>query len=229
MGTEEDLDETVQLAQLAGGKVLSAIADVRSFDTVSSVVRRGLDAFGSIDIVVANAGIFATPMPVWEIDPVDFQAVVDVDLLGVWNTMRAALPAMVASGRGGSVVVTASGAAVKGSPNISSYVAAKHGLLGLIKSAARELGPHHIRVNAVLPGNANTPMFRNDAMMQLFVPDQEEPDEGEFLRRAAANIPLGVPFVEASDITEAVVWLSSPRARYITGVALPVDGGSSIP
>ena len=229
MPGREDLDETVRAVAAAGAKVVHGVADVRSFQEVDAVVRQGLDTFGGIDVVVANAGIVGRPAPTWKIDPVDFQTVVDVDLVGVWHTIRAAVPSMVAAGRGGSVIAIASGAALKGVPNIGSYVAAKHGLIGLVRTAARELGPHRIRANAVLPGNANTPMFRNESTMRLFVPDQDEPTEEEFLRRAAQGIPMGIPFVETSDVTEAVVFLASSRARHITGIAMPVDAGGAIP
>jgi SDR family mycofactocin-dependent oxidoreductase len=224
-----ELDETVRLIQSAGGTVVAGIADVRDFEQVDALVRLGIDVFGGIDVVVANAGIFGAVAKVWEIEPTNFQAVVDVDLVGVWHTFRAALPSMVAAGRGGCIIATASGAAVKGTPNLGPYVAAKHGLVGLVKTTARELAPHGIRANAVLPGNTDTPMFRSDAMMRAFVPEADKPDEQEFLNRAANGIPMGIPFVEAGDITEAVLWLSSDRARYVTGVALSVDGGGAIP
>jgi (+)-trans-carveol dehydrogenase len=229
MATRDDLNETVRLVEEAGAAVVASVADVRSFAEVDAAVQLGLQAFGRLDVVIANAGIFGRPAPLWEIDPADFQAVVDVDLVGAWHTLRAALPSMIAAGRGGSVVATASGAAVKGSPNIGSYVAAKHGLVGLMKTAARELGPHGIRANTVLPGNTNTPMFRNDAMVRLFVPDIDQPTDADFLARAASRIPLGSPFVDPVDITEAVLWLCSSRARNVTGVALSVDGGGAIP
>lgn len=229
MATTEDLKETVRLVESRGAKAVAGVADVRSFQQVDAIAQQGLDAFGHIDIVIANSGIVSTPAKVWEIDPADFQSVVDVDLVGVWHTMRASLPSMVEQERGGCVVVTASGAAVKGTANISPYVAAKHGLIGLVMTAARELGPHRIRVNAVLPGNTNTMMFRNEATMRLFTPDLDEPEEDKFLQRAASRTPMGIPYVEPSDISEAIVFLASSRARYITGTSMLVDGGSAIP
>jgi NAD(P)-dependent dehydrogenase (short-subunit alcohol dehydrogenase family) len=131
--------------------------------------------------------------------------------------------------RQGSVVVTGSGASVKGLPNVGAYVTSKHGLVGMVRVMAKEMAASGVRVNAVLPGNANTPMFNNEAMRKLYVPDEPEPSEETFLTRARAGIPMGIPYVEPSDITDAVVWLASPAARHVTGVLLPVDGGSAIP
>jgi NAD(P)-dependent dehydrogenase (short-subunit alcohol dehydrogenase family) len=136
---------------------------------------------------------------------------------------------MLAAGRPGAVVVTGSGGSVKGLLHIAPYVAAKHGLVGLVRTMAKELGPRGIRVNAVLPGNVNTAMFNNDDMRHLYVPDQPEPAEEVFLGRAAATIPMRVPYVQPEDVTEAVCYLASDEARYVTGALLPVDAGSGIP
>lgn len=227
MATPEDLDETVAAARAAGGIIQGYQADVRSQDQLDEVVKQAVTSFGGIDVVVANAGILPPASGLCETTEETFQNVLDVNLLGVWRTIKAAMPSL--RERRGSAIVTASGAAVKGTPNVGSYVTSKHGLVGLVRVMARELAPSGVRVNAVLPGNTNTPMFNNPALHKLYVPEEPEPSEEQFLGRARAGIPMGVPYVEPSDVTEAVVWLASAAARYVTGVLLPVDGGSAIP
>lgn len=227
MSTPEDLDETVAAARAAGGVIEGYQADVRDQEQVDEVVNHALSSFGGIDVVVANAAILAAPSQLWETSEQDFRTVLDVNLLGVWRTVKAAMPSLLE--RRGSVVITGSGAAVKGLPNVGAYVTSKHGLVGMVRVMARELAPSGIRVNAVLPGNVNTPMFNNDGLHRLYVPDDPDPSEEQFLARASAGIPMGIPYVQPSDVTEAVVWLASPAARYVTGTLLPVDGGSAIP
>jgi SDR family mycofactocin-dependent oxidoreductase len=227
MATPEDLDETVAAVRAAGGTIEGYQADVRYADQLDAVAKQAVSNFGGIDVVVANAAIMAPSAPFWKLSEEDFQNVLDVNLVGVWRTIRAAMPSL--RERRGSVVVTASGAAVKGTPFIGAYVTSKHGLVGMVRVMARELAQSGVRVNAVLPGNTNTPMFNNETVRKLYVPEEPEPTEEEFLTRARTGTPMGIPYVQPSDITEAVVWLASPAARYVTGVLLSVDGGSAIP
>jgi (+)-trans-carveol dehydrogenase len=209
--------------------VLAAVADVRDEAQVETVFDAAVARFGAIDVVVANAGIVGSFGTVWEIgDPV-FRDVLDVNVVGSWHVLKSAAARMRAAGRSGSIVVTGSGASLKGLPNISPYVASKHALVGLVRSAARELAPHHIRVNLVAPGNVATPMLLNDAMFGLYAPDLDQPGRADFVERAAAGVPMGIPFVDPEDVSEAVLFLASDAARYITGTVLPVDGGSAIP
>jgi SDR family mycofactocin-dependent oxidoreductase len=222
-----DLDETVATARAAGGIIEGYKADVRHQDQLDEVVKHAITSFGGVDVVVANAAILSPRSHLWETTEHDFRNVLDVNLLGVWRTIKAAMPALIE--RRGSVVVTGSGASVKGLPNVGAYVTSKHGLVGMVRVMAREMAPSGVRVNAVLPGNANTPMFNNEAMRKLYVPEEPEPSEKTFLARARAGIPMGIPYVEPSDITDAVIWLTSSAARHVTGVLLPVDGGSAIP
>jgi (+)-trans-carveol dehydrogenase len=227
MSAPQDLDETVAAARAAGGIIEGHQADVRHQDQLDEVARQAVASFGGIDVVVANAAILAPAAQLCDASEADFRNVLEVNLLGVWRTIKAAMPSL--RGRRGSVVVTGSGAAVKGLPNVGAYVTSKHGLVGMVRVLAKELAPSGVRVNAVLPGNANTPMFNNEALRKLYVPDEPEPGEEQFLSRARQGIPMGIPYVEPHDVTEAVVWLASPAARYVTGALLPVDGGSAIP
>lgn len=229
LATEADLEETARQVKGVGGHMVAVVADVRSFDAVSDVVADGVAEFGTINVILGNAAILGERANSWEQSEKVFRDVLDVNVIGVWNTIRAGLAPMLADDRGGSIIVTGSGASVKGLANIAPYVASKHALVGLVHTMARELGPRGVRVNGVLPGNANTDMFHNDAVRKMYLPDLPEHDEEEFLRRAGAGSPMRIPFVEVSDVSEAVAFLAGDASRYITGTLLPVDGGTAIP
>jgi (+)-trans-carveol dehydrogenase len=154
---------------------------------------------------------------------------VDINLTGVFNTVRAALPSMVQRGEGGSLVLTSSTAGLRAYPNTAHYTAAKHGVIGLMKVLAQECGPHGIRVNAVCPTTVRTPLVINDATFELFAPDKESPGEDD-VREAfeGLNILPGVAWIEPSDVSDAIAFLCSDAAKYITGVALPIDAGNIV-
>jgi (+)-trans-carveol dehydrogenase len=229
LATPADLDETARLVREQGVGAYKAVADVRDMAAVEQVLVDGSAELGRPSVIIANAGITTTAARSWEITEQAFRTVVDVDLVGVWHTLAAGVRLLRAHDEPGSCVATGSGASIKGLANIGAYVAAKHGVLGLVRTMARELGPFGIRVNAVLPGNAHTDMFDNDAMRRLFIPDTEDRTERLFRERASAGSPMGLPWVEPADISEAVLFLASDAARYVTGIALPVDGGTAIP
>ncbi|WP_179473560.1 mycofactocin-coupled SDR family oxidoreductase [Mycolicibacterium vinylchloridicum] len=224
LGTKEDLDETVRLVEAQGRRIVPVVADVRDLDALRTGVQSGVDALGDIDIVVANAGVVAIGLK----DPVDEQVyrdIVDTNLGGVWHTIVATVPSIIRKGRGGSIILTSSaqglvGRGGDGSAAMFAYAAAKHGVVGLMRSAANAYAQHNIRVNTVHPSGVGTPMILNDHTLRTF---QENPNGAAL----SANL-LPVPFVEAEDVTNAVVWLASPKARYITGVALPVDAGHAV-
>jgi SDR family mycofactocin-dependent oxidoreductase len=224
LAARSDLEQTAKQIGSAGGQAVLEVADVRDPDGVRSVVARVLEAFGRIDVVVTNAGVFSVGDPL-TLSPQTWRDVLDVNLTGVWNTVQACLPAMVEGGRGGSVVMTSSIGGVQGLLQCPHYVASKHAVIGLMRSLANELAPHRIRVNAVCPTNVNTPMIQNPANYRTFRPDLEEPRSEDIVGVAAEMHLLDVPWVEPEDVTAAVVWLASDAARYLTGVALPVDAG----
>jgi len=219
-----DLQLTAKLAEGEGVRVLTAEADVRDQAALDDVAERALAAFGHIDIVVANAGT-ASHAPAWELSDDQWQNVVDVNLTGVWRTVKACVPAMIARGQGGAVVLTSSLAGLHGYGNIASYVAAKHGVNGLMRTLANELGPHNIRVNSVCPGLINTDMMMNDATYAMFRPDVAAPtlEDAREVFRTMQLLPLD--WLEPRDVSNAIAFLVSDEARAITGVALPVDGG----
>ena len=222
--TPADLRLTAKLVEAEGARALIAEADVRDQGGLDDVVARALAAFGHIDIVVANAGT-ASHAPTWELADDQWQNVVDVNLTGVWRTVKACVPAMIARGQGGAVVLTSSLAGLHGYGNIASYVAAKHGVNGLMRTLANELGPHNIRVNTVCPGLINTDMMMNDETYAMFRPDVEHPtlEDAKAVFQVMQLLPLD--WLEPRDVSNAIAFLVSDDARAITGVALPVDGG----
>jgi len=225
LGTEEELAQTASLVEDLDRRVVAQKADVRSLAALESAVSAGLAEFGHIDIVCANAGI-ASFAPAWEITEEQWMTMIDVNLNGAWRTLRAVVPSMIEAGRGGSIIVTSSNAGVRGIPNLAHYVSAKHGVLGLMRTFAAELAEHWIRVNAVLPSSTDTPMINNPAIYSLFNPGVENPTREMSLPGYQAMNLLQVPMLEPRDISNAILWLASDEARYVTGVALPVDAGS---
>jgi SDR family mycofactocin-dependent oxidoreductase len=227
LATTDDLDETVAEIRAKGRRAVKGVADVRDLAQVQAVVDAGLAEFGRIDIVSANAGI-GTWATCWEMTAQQWKDMIDVNLTGVFNTTRAALPSMVERGDGGCVVLTSSTAGLIGYQNTAHYTAAKHGVIGLVKVLAQELGPHRIRVNAVCPTTVNTPLVVSDMTFELFAPDVANPTAGDVRQPfAALNILPDVPWIEPEDVSEAVVWLCSDAARYVTGIALPIDAGNT--
>jgi (+)-trans-carveol dehydrogenase len=228
LGTEDELDETVAQVEARGQRAVKGLADVRDLAQVQAVVDAGLEQLSRIDIVCANAGI-GTWAVAWEMTPQQWQDMIDVNLTGVFNATRAALPSMVERGEGGSVVLTSSTAGLIGYANTAHYTAAKHGVIGLMKVLAQELGPHRIRVNAICPTTVNTPLVINDETFDLFRPDLDQPTADDVREPfAALNILPDTPWIEPEDVSEAVAWLCSDAARYITGISMPIDAGNTV-
>ena len=227
MAEAADLDRTVTLVEALDRRVLAVRADVRDLAALQAAVADALTTFGRLDVVVANAGI-AGYAPALEMDEATWQEMIDINLTGVWKTVRAAAPALVDGGRGGAIVLTSSVAGLMGFPNLAHYCAAKHGLVGLMKVLAVELAPHSIRVNSVHPTNVDTDMIQNPAIHSLFsgMPDADPATAAAAMKSMHA---LPIPWVDPADISNAVAWLVSDEARYVTGVALPVDGGMTAP
>ncbi len=218
MATPDDLAQTVKEVEALDRRIVASQADVRDADAIASALAAGVAEVGAVDIVCANAGI--APMSVHE--PHEAWAdVIAVNLTGVFNTVEAVIPAMIERGRGGAIVLTSSTAGINGIGGPTrgglGYAAAKHGVVGLMRSYANNLAPHSIRVNSVHPTGVNTPMVVNDAMQEFLAQDPT-------MSNAMANA-LPIDMVEAVDISNAIVWLVSDDARYVTGVTLPVDAG----
>lgn len=224
MATPEDLAETAQLVEKTGRNVVVGQADVRDWEQVSELVERGVTELGRLDFVLANAGIMPSLGEPSHRRPA-FRDAVDVMLTGVYNTVEAALPAMLRQDSGGAIVVTSSAAGLKvGGVRLDTmshggagYIAAKHGVVGLMRYYANALAEKNIRVNSVHPTGVNTPMVVNQQFAEYVA---EHPHFGETMRNL-----LPVPVVEPSDVTEAMLYLCADSGRYVTGTALPVDAG----
>jgi (+)-trans-carveol dehydrogenase len=227
MATEDDLAETARLVEAEGAGIVARKGDVRQLDSLGDALQEGLDKFGHIDIVAANAGISPFGPETWLNDDRQWNDVYEVNLLGVRNTCKAVVPAMIDAGRGGAITITSSGAGLKGVYGLSDYCATKWGVLGFARSLANELAVHSIRVNVIAPGTVDTDMVQNDGLRRMFRPDLESPTREDVAQYFEQMSMLPIPWVEPVDISNALLFLSSEEARYITGVILPVDAGMS--
>jgi (+)-trans-carveol dehydrogenase len=227
MSTPEDLAETVQMVEKLGRRIVATHTDVRDYDALKQALDDAVAQLGRLDIVAANAGIVSYG-PAAELTERSWRDVIDVNLTGVWHTCKAAIPHLIAGGRGGAMIITSSVAGLKGWENQAHYVSAKHAVVGLMRTLARELAPHSIRVNTVHPTSVNTDMLLNDFTYKLFRPELDAPtlDDAKELFYEINTLPT--PWVETIDISNAVLFLASDEARYITGVQLPVDAGCTL-
>jgi SDR family mycofactocin-dependent oxidoreductase len=217
-----DLDETVKLVETEDRRVVARQADVRDYDALDAAFQEGVRELGRVDIILANAGIIRLGP---ERDPrTEWSDIIDVNLTGVWNTIRVALPAMIEGGRGGSIVITSSSAGLRATgtdkAGPQAYAAAKRGLVGLMQVLAIDLAKHWIRVNTIHPTGVATGMVLNPAMEELLASN----DPG----LAAMQNALPVEMLQPEDIANAVAWLVSDEARFVTGVSLPLDAGFAI-
>ncbi|MFC3961895.1 mycofactocin-coupled SDR family oxidoreductase [Nocardia jiangsuensis] len=226
--TPEDLAETVKLVEETGRRIVAAQVDVRDYDALSAAVDAGVEQLGRLDIVVANAGIGNGGETLDKTSEQDWNTMIDINLSGVWKSVKAAVPHLLAGERGGSIILTSSVGGLKAYPNTGHYIAAKHGVVGLMRTFAVELGQHSIRVNSVHPTNVNTPMFMNENTMKMFRPDLENPGVEDFRVVAQFMHVLPIGWVEPEDISNAVLFLASDESRYVTGLPLTVDGGSML-
>ncbi len=224
MATPDDLAQTVKEVEALDRRIVATQADVRDYTALKTAVDDGVAQLGRLDIVAANAGI-ASFEPTDSMDEQMWQDMIDVNLTGVWHTVKAAIPHLRAAG-GGSIILTSSTAGIKGMGNLAHYVAAKHGVVGLMRTLANELAPDMIRVNSVHPTSVSTDMIHNSVTYELFAPDLDHPTRDQIGERFQAMNALPIPWVEPRDISNAVLFLASDETRYITGVTLPVDAGS---
>jgi (+)-trans-carveol dehydrogenase len=226
--TADDLAQTADLVKAQNRRIVTAEVDVRDYDALKAAVDSGVEQLGRLDIIVANAGIGNGGNTLDKTNEDDWKDMIDVNLTGVWHTVKAGVPHLLSSGRGGSIVLTSSVGGLKAYPHTGHYIAAKHGVVGLMRTFAVELGAQNIRVNSVHPTNVNTPMFMNEGTMKLFRPDLENPgpDDMKVVAQLMHTLPVG--WVEPVDISNAVLFLASDEARYVTGLPLTVDAGSML-
>jgi SDR family mycofactocin-dependent oxidoreductase len=224
--TSDELAETARLVEEVGGHIVTGVVDVRDPEDMRSAVDAGASTLGGIDIVCATAGITSRGMAT-ELDELTWQTMLDVNLTGVWRTCKVAAPHLIARGSG-AVVLVSSIAGLRGLVGVAHYTSAKHGVVGLMRSLAKEFAPHHVRVNSVHPTNVDTPMIQNAAVSSAFRPDLDRPPtRAEFAEAARSMNMLDIPWIDPVDVANACLFLASDEARYITAVALPVDAGST--
>lgn len=227
LASPEDLQETVAAVEKTGRRIVARQADVRDTAGLEKALQEGIDELGRLDVVVANAGIASFGQG-WELDETTWQDMIDINLTGVWHTAKAAVPHLLEADNGGSLIFTSSIGGLKGVMNVAHYVSAKHGLVGLMRTFANELAPRRIRVNTVHPTNVDTDMIQNPGTYGMFLPDDPEPTREKVIPAFTGLNALPVPWVESIDISNAVLFLASEEARYITGISLPVDAGATI-
>ena len=226
--TPEDLAETVRLIESEGRKALARTVDIRDDAAVRQLVADGVEQFGRLDILVANAGVLSWGR-VWELTDEQWNSVIDTNLTGTWRTLRAVIPAMIEAGNGGSIIIVSSAAGVKATPGNGHYAASKHGLTALTNTLAMELGEYSIRVNSIHPYSIATPMIQNDAMMKIFaahpsylnafapMPYQPLAKDSKKAKRQ--------DFMSAEESAEVVAWLAGDNSGVLSGSQIVVDRG----
>lgn len=227
LASPEELEETAELVEKAGRRVVTVRADVRSLEQLTAAAETAVAELGGIDILVAQAGIWSLSHESWTLDEAVWQTMIDVNLTGQWKTAKAVIPAMLERGEGGSICFTSSSIGLKAVAGNVHYTSAKHGVIGLMRTLAHELAPHGIRVNAVCPTTVGTGMIRNESLYRLFRPDLESPRFEDCAPGLEALNIMPVATIEPRDVSNAIAWLVSEEARYVTGIALPVDAGST--
>jgi SDR family mycofactocin-dependent oxidoreductase len=217
------LEKTADLVRAAGGKVLSTIADVRDQAQLDDVVAQGIAEFGGIDTLVANAGILSVGN-IWELTDEQWTVLLDINVTGVWRSMKALMPHMMER-RSGSMVLISSINGEEPGPNYAHYTAAKHGVLGLMRAGALELGPYGIRVNAIMPGIIDTPQNKWQGALDMMAghPGGTLEERAELGRRFAPLEHSG--WLPPEAIADASIWLASDLSKYVTGTRVPVEAG----
>ena len=219
----DELHDAATQVRDRGRRCVAASADVRDAEAMSTAIDAAVEELGRLDVVVANAGVHTAGAPTWELSEQTWQNTLNINLTGVWHTVKSAVPHIGDSG--GSVVIISSTNGLRGTANTAHYTASKHAVVGLARTLANELGERSIRVNTVHPGAVATPMVLNEATFRRLCPDVPNPTEADAAEVLRARNLLPVPWVDPVDIANAVVFLASDEARYITGTQLVVDAG----
>ncbi len=229
MPRSEDLAETARLVEATGRKVIAREVDIRDLPAQQQVVAEGVEQFGRLDIIVANAGILSWGR-IFEMSEQQWDSVIDVNLNGTWRTIRAAVPAMIAAGNGGSIIIVSSSAGTKATPGNAHYAASKHGLVAITNASAIELGEFGIRVNSIHPYSIDTPMVEPEVMMEIF---RKYP---AFLH-SFSPMPYhpvnhkgkqGLQeFMTPEEVADVVAWLAGDESKTISGSQIAVDRGTA--
>jgi SDR family mycofactocin-dependent oxidoreductase len=225
--TRDELAETVELVEAQGRKIIARIADVRDLAVTKQLVDESVAVFGRLDILIANAGVLSWGR-LWELSEEEWETVIDVNLSGTWRTVRAVVPAMIAAGNGGSIVIVSSATGLKATPGNGHYSASKHGLVGLTNALAIETGEYGIRVNSIHPYSVATPMVQVEAMAELF---------GRWPRYLHSFAPMPYRPLSATgesvstdailphEVSDVVAWLAGPGSATLSGSQIVIDRG----
>jgi len=225
---EADLAVTAKLVEAHDRRVITAKLDVREHDSVCEFVASAAAELGGVNVVVANAGINGPGVTLAETRFQDWASVIATNLTGVFSTVAAALPTMLAGGVGGSIVLVSSSLALRPAMHFGAYIASKHGIVGLMRTLALELGGAAIRVNSVHPTGVGTDLLLNESTYRLFRPDLQDPRLDDAMQSFYDLNVLNIPWVETIDVSNLVLFLASDASRYITGSSIPVDAGMSL-
>ncbi len=215
--TPADMDETVGQVEALGRAIVAQIADVRDLARLEQVVADGVARLGTLDVVVANAGVMSAGR-LWELTEEQWQQVIGINLTGVWHTIKATVPTMIDQGTGGSIILTSSVAGLVGQPFVGHYVSSKHGVVGLCRTLANELGEYNIRVNSIHPVGVNTHMLHDPDLFPMI--EQRQDTLGPLFMNT-----LPYDFLEPEDVAGLVAFLASDEAKYMTGAQVPIDLG----
>ena len=229
MAESRDLLDTVEQVKERGRRVFAAEVDVRDLTGLQNAVNAGVAELGRLDIVVANAGTLNDTAPLWELSEQQFQDQIDVNLTGVWKTIKATVPILLQQNQGGAVILISSISGLTVELNVGHYAASKHGVNGLMRTLSGELAPYGIRVNSVNPTNVNTLMIDNPRYNRLFAGGKEGATQADALDALTAMHALPVPFLDPIDVSNAVVYLASDDGRFVTGTAHVIDAGALNP
>jgi SDR family mycofactocin-dependent oxidoreductase len=229
MADSDDLVTTVDLIKSRGRRVFAAEVDVRDLACMQRCVSAAVNELGRLDIVVANAGTLNDTAPLWELSERQFQDQIDVNLTGVWKTIKATVPFLLEQDEGGAIILVSSISGLTVELNVGHYAASKHGVNGLMRTLSGELAPHGIRVNSVNPTNVNTAMINNPRYNRLFAGGKDGATQTDALPALTAMHALPVPFLDPIDVSNAVVYLASDDGRYVTGTAHVIDAGAMNP
>lgn len=225
--TPEDLAETVRLVEAEGRKALSAVVDIRDDAALKALVADTTEQFGRLDVLVANAGVLSWGR-LWELSDEQWNAVIDINLTGTWRTLRAAIPAMIEAGNGGSIVVVSSVAGIRATPGNGHYAASKHGLTALTNTLAIELGEYSIRVNSIHPYSIETPMITNQAMLEVLGKHTSflhSYPPMPYLPPANGGAGDRSVFMSPEEAAEVVVWLAGDSSGVLSGSQIVLDRG----
>jgi (-)-trans-carveol dehydrogenase len=226
--TPEDLAETVRQVEALDRRIVARQADVRDVAALQAAVDEGVAQLGRLDAVVANAGIFTFGTETHKVPEQSWQDLMDINVTGVWHTVKVATQHLIDTGRGGSITIISSLAGFKGLANVAAYTTTKHGLVGLMKVLANEMGPHGIRVNTIHPNAIDTTMVKNETTYKLFRPDLEHPTLADAEPAFGGLNPFGIGFIDPVYVSHAVLFLASDEAMYVSGTQLSVDAGAAV-